>query len=206
VVLSAFLLETVSISLSGVMAPGPLSATVVGKGSASPYAGVLIAFGHGIVEFPLMVALFFGAGPAFSIPVVRMVVALLGGGFLLFMGIGMLRNLRSGEPAARRDGRSPLLIGIMLSAGNPLFLIWWATVGVALILRAVEFGVLGFVAFAVAHWLCDLIWYIFLAAVSFKGGQVFGHNFRRAVFAVTGLFLLFMSGKFIVDGVRMFVA
>jgi len=203
--LSAFLLEAVSISLSGVIAPGPVSATAVGKGSTSPHAGAYMALGHGIVEFPLMIALFFGAGYIFDIPSVRMVVALLGGAFLLFMGVSMLRSImRTAD--ARADDRSPLLAGIMLSILNPYFFIWWATVGVALILRAVQFGVLGFVAFAGLHWLCDFIWDYFLSAVSFKGGQVFGGKFQKAIFAATGIFLLFMSGKFIVDGVGMVLA
>ncbi len=37
--LLAFLLEAVLVSLSGVMAPGPLSATIVARGSESPHAG-----------------------------------------------------------------------------------------------------------------------------------------------------------------------
>jgi len=53
-----FLFTAVVISLSGVMAPGPITAVTIGKGSKSPYAGALIAIGHGIVEFPLMVAIF----------------------------------------------------------------------------------------------------------------------------------------------------
>jgi hypothetical protein len=43
----AFVSEVVVISLSGVMAPGPISAAAVGKGSGTPHAGALIAIGHG---------------------------------------------------------------------------------------------------------------------------------------------------------------
>ena len=60
--LVAFLLEAVLISLSGVMAPGPMTAAAVGAGSESPRAGALLAVGHGIVEFPLMVAILYGFG------------------------------------------------------------------------------------------------------------------------------------------------
>lgn len=37
----AFLLEAVLISLSGVLAPGPVTTLVVGKGNESPHAGAL---------------------------------------------------------------------------------------------------------------------------------------------------------------------
>jgi len=64
--LFAFLFEAVLISLSGVMAPGPLATIAVGKGNESPHAGAFVAVGHGIVEFPLMFALLYGAGPVLS--------------------------------------------------------------------------------------------------------------------------------------------
>ena len=44
----AFLIEAVLISLSGVIAPGPVTAVCVGHGSKSPHAGVAIAVGHGL--------------------------------------------------------------------------------------------------------------------------------------------------------------
>ncbi len=47
-----FLISVVSISLSGVMAPGPVFAVAIAKGSEDKTAGFLISLGHGIVEFP----------------------------------------------------------------------------------------------------------------------------------------------------------
>jgi len=40
--LSAFLLEAVLISLSGVIAPGPVTVVAVSKGTKSPHAGAII--------------------------------------------------------------------------------------------------------------------------------------------------------------------
>jgi threonine/homoserine/homoserine lactone efflux protein len=99
-----------------------------------------------------------------------------------------------------------VVAGILLSLGNPYFLIWWATVGAALILRSVRFGILGFVTFALAHWLCDFLWSYFLSALSFKGGRFFGQKFQKIVFATSGIFLLFFSGKFILGAVKAFLA
>jgi hypothetical protein len=50
-----FLAGAMVISLTGVMAPGPLAAVTVGKGSKAPHAGALVAVGHAVVEFPLMI-------------------------------------------------------------------------------------------------------------------------------------------------------
>jgi threonine/homoserine/homoserine lactone efflux protein len=201
-----FLSEAVLISLSGVLAPGPISAIVVGKGSESPHAGAWVAIGHGIVEIPLMVAVFFGVGSLMDSLLIRMIVAILGGGFIIWMGISMLRSFRQPDLEGQAETRSPIMAGILFSLGNPYFLIWWVTVGAALILRSVEFGILGFVAFAMGHWLCDLLWDWILSAVSFKGGQFFGNRFQQAIFLFSGVLLLFFGGRLIVDGLmEMFV-
>ena len=204
--LLTFLFEAVLISLSGVMAPGPITAVTVGKGNESPHAGALVAIGHGIVEFPLMISIHYGFGYLLNLFYVEAVVALVGGLFLLVMGVGMLRGIKRFEVSSSEYTYSPLVAGIVLSLGNPYFLIWWATVGAALILRSVSFGMLGFLIFALLHWLCDFLWSYFLSALSFKGGRFLGKRFQKVVFAMSGVFLLFFSGKFIVGAVKMFIA
>jgi threonine/homoserine/homoserine lactone efflux protein len=201
----AFLLQAVAISLSGVMAPGPVTSVVVGKGSESPHAGVLVAIGHGIVELPLMVAVFYGVGRLLELTHTSAAIALVGGLFLLWMGFDMLRSLRRGPIQQTSSAHSPLVAGILLSAANPYFLVWWATVGAALIARSVRFGVWGFLAFALAHWACDLVWDYALSALSFKGGQVFGARFQRSVFLVCGACLMVFGGRFVVDGALTFL-
>jgi threonine/homoserine/homoserine lactone efflux protein len=194
-------LETVLISLSGVMSPGPVTAVTVGKGNESPHAGALVAIGHGIVEFPLIAAIFLGFGYLVDLPYVRTTIALIGGGLLLFMGIGMLRSIKRAHVQTERYDRFPMLAGVLLSVGNPFFLIWWVTVGAALIVRAVQFGLWGLGAFALSHWLCDFLWLYFLSALSFKGRRFLGKEFQEIVFAVCGVFLLFFGGKYVFDAV-----
>ena len=89
-----FILQTVGISLSGVMAPGPITAVTIGKGNRSPHAGAKIAIGHGIVEFPLMIALYFGFGKLIEFWPVKTAIGIIGGAFLLWMGIGMLKSIK----------------------------------------------------------------------------------------------------------------
>lgn len=197
-----FLSEAVFISLSGVLAPGPITAVIVGKGNQSPNAGALVAIGHGIVEIPLMVAVFFGVGSLLDSAITRMVIGVAGGFFIIWMGVGMLRNIRQEAIEKREDTRSPIMAGVLFSIGNPYFLIWWVTVGAALIFRSLEFGILGFVALAVGHWLCDLLWDWFLSIISFKGGQFFGNKFQQAIFLISGVMLLFFGARLMVDAIR----
>jgi len=200
--LPAFLIEAVLISLSGVMAPGPITAVTVSKGTKSPHAGAIIALGHGIVEIPLMILILYGFGEILKIPYIKAIIGLLGGLFLLKMGINLLQGIKQAKIDSSNDPHSPLMAGIILSLANPYFLIWWATIGSILIFRSITFGLLGFVIFMILHWSCDFFWCYFLSALSFKGGQFFGKRLQQVLFAICGVFLLFFSSKFIYDAAK----
>jgi threonine/homoserine/homoserine lactone efflux protein len=197
----AFLAETVAISLSGVMAPGPITAVTVVRGGESPHAGAWVAVGHGIVEFPLIFAIFYGFGRWFEYPAVQTAIASAGGLFLLYMGLAMLRSVRrkQEEVAAedQRKGQRPVTVGAVLSLSSPYFLIWWATIGAALTLRAAEYGLAGLLAFASVHWACDLGWLYLLSSLSYRGGRVFGQRFQHVVLLVCGLFLVLIGGRYL---------
>jgi len=201
--LIAFLAQAVVISFSGVMAPGPVTAVTLGMGARNRHAGALVAVGHGIVEFPLMILIIVGLGQVFQIAWVRIGIGLAGGVMLALMGVAMLREARkSADVAAVGAKRGPVLTGIVLSAGNPYFLLWWATVGLALASRAAELGVLAFALFAVLHWLCDFVWLEALSWTSFKGSRLLGGRTQRVVLAVCGAALLAFGGLFLYRGGR----
>ena len=73
------------------------------------------------------------------------------------------------------------MIGIILTGANPYFLVWWATVGLALTTQAVELGLLAFALFSVVHWLCDLVWLEALSLASHKGTELLGGRVQRIV-------------------------
>jgi threonine/homoserine/homoserine lactone efflux protein len=193
-----FLIEVVVISLSGVMAPGPVTAAAIGMGTRSRYAGALIAIGHGVVEFPLMILIVLGAGRILKLPTAQIVIGLAGGAFLLIMAIQMLKSLRSAEKQQAQVTKSaPVLAGIILSAGNPYFLLWWATVGLALATAATGIGIWAFVLFAIVHWLCDLVWLSALSWASFKGSVLLGPRGMRIVLMICSA-ALFVFGLFFI--------
>jgi len=179
-----------------------MSAMAVGRGNDSPRAGALLAVGHGIVEFPLMVAILYGFGVLLNRDGVKVGIALVGGLFLLVMAIGMFRGINRADARAVTTLRSPIVAGIALSVGNPYFLVWWATVGATLVNRSLGLGLSGFVLFAVVHWACDFVWLHILSTLSFRGGRFLGRGFQRGVFAVCGVLLVFFGGKFIFDGIH----
>ena len=200
--LSAFLLEAVLISLSGVIAPGPVTAVTISKGTKSPHVGAMIALGHGIVEIPLMILVLYGFGDILKMTYIKAIIGLLGGLFLLKMGLDLLKGIKRIKIDSVNGPSSPLMAGIILTLANPYFLVWMATIGSILIFRSFAFGLLGFTLFMIAHWSSDYLWLYFLSALSFKGGQFFGKRLQQVLFVICGIFLLFFSTKFIYNAAK----
>ena len=63
-----FLSNVLVISLYGALAPGPVTAAAIGMGSGNRLAGMYMALGHGLVEFPLMLLLLLGVGGLLTWP------------------------------------------------------------------------------------------------------------------------------------------
>ncbi len=198
--LLTFLVSAVAISLSGVMAPGPITAATMASGIRNRHGGAMVAIGHGIIEFPLMAAIMFGAGAIFQASAARIAIGLIGGAFLLWMGATMLIAMRKPITTHRTtEGRHPITTGIILTVANPYFLLWWATIGLALATQAIELGVFAFIAFAIVHWLCDLVWMELLSLLSHGGSKLLGKHTDRIITLICGTALLLFGAQFIGD-------
>ena len=102
--------------------------------------------------------------------------------------------------SAAQVQRHPLWIGVVLSGANPYFLLWWATVGLTLTGRAMEFGVMVLILFALVHWLCDLGWLEVLSFAGFKG-SAFGRRSQTVISVICAAMLLGFGVKFVFDAV-----
>lgn len=176
-----FLASVLLISLSGVLMPGPLFAVTLKKAAKSKSAGALIAVGHGIVEFPLMFLIFFVLSQ-FEIPtIVQIVVGLVGGLLMIFMGVQAFRNRHKQDEATVSLKRDSVLAGAWTTAANAGFILWWLTIGTTLILNAKLFGLVGFSVFAGVHWLTDFVWYTMVALLIFKSQRFWTDRARMGV-------------------------
>ncbi len=197
-----FVFQVVLISCSGVLAPGPMTAAAVAAGTRARYAGAFMAIGHAVVEFPLMLVIVFGAGRIFESNKAQMVIGMAGGVLLLAMAAQMLRSLKTANNSQSRQAKAtPFLTGVVLSAGNPYFLLWWATVGLALATTASRLGIWAFVLFVIVHWLCDLIWLTVLSWASFKGSALFGPRSGKIVLLICSAVLLAFGLLFIYNAI-----
>jgi threonine/homoserine/homoserine lactone efflux protein len=194
-----FLLSVIFISLSGVMMPGPLFAVTVAKGSKHKIAGILISLGHGVIEFPLMFLIYFGFAQFLASNAIQRIIGLIGGLLMVYLGFRMIKiEKKTGE---EHEGFSydSLTAGILTTGANPYFLLWWATVGAALIINSAIFGFVGFLVFAITHWFCDLLWNTFVTITVFKSKRFWTKKVRDIIFGFCFLVMVGFGLWFIIS-------
>jgi threonine/homoserine/homoserine lactone efflux protein len=203
--ISAFL-----IGFSGAMMPGPLlGVTIEGSLKRGYIAGPLVVLGHGILEFTLVFAMAFGLREFFSNPIIAGLIGILGGGFLAWMGYDMIKSSlkKTVSLEDQENGgmghRNLILAGIVVSATNPYFILWWASTGMESIRQAYTMGVLGILAFYFGHILSDFTWYVAISTAFSKGKKLMNDTVYRWVILCLGAFILIFSVRFIIGGWQM---
>jgi threonine/homoserine/homoserine lactone efflux protein len=193
-----FLAMVFGVSLTGAMSPGAVTAAAISMGARDRFAGTRMALGHAIIEIPLMVLLLFGATVFLQRTPVKIAIGLAGGAFLIFMAVGMIKDLRrSGDIDMSFIKGGPLAAGIVLTGANPYFFLWWATIGLKLIDGAAVLGTIAFALMAIMHWSCDLAWLTILSWASFKGTSVLKPGTRKVVLLVCAVALFGFGAGFI---------
>ncbi len=195
-----FAVLVIVISASGVMAPGPLFAATVSYGlRGGTRAGVKMAIGHTIVELPLVILLGIGVFSLESFPEFRTVISILGAITLFVFAAIQIRTIfRKKEFAVSNPKQGPLITGIVLSALNPFFIIWWLAIGFKLISDAMLIwsfaGIL--IVFALHIWM-DYAW---LGAVSFlasKSAKILSNKNYKIVMIGLSLMLIYFGITFL---------
>jgi len=189
-----FAIAVITISVSGVMSPGPLFAANVAYGlKGGARAGLKMAYGHTIVELPLVILLGVGALSLETIPQFRETIALVGA-ISLFVFAGMQIKSVLKKPSSIFEGKyGPFIAGIVLSALNPFFLIWWFTIGFKLIsdsLVLASFAGIG-IMFAFHIWM-DYAWLCTVGFLSSKGKKILSSkNYNIFMIAISGVLVYF---------------
>ncbi len=163
------------VALSGALMPGPLLTVTVAHSPRFGWTfGPLAILGHAILELGLISLVFLGAGPLLQSAGVQSAVGLVGGLILLWMSWGMVALSRSGSVDVEAAGDIPggnraVLLGVLTSISNPYWTLWWATVGLAFLTKASQYGVPGIIIFFLGHISGDLAWYTLVSVGASRG-------------------------------------
>ena len=199
------LLSVVVISLSGVMMPGPMFAMTLAKSYRSPWAGAQVALGHAVIEVPLILLIYFGFAQFFQNSIVQLTLSILGGGMIVWLGIGMFHARARVVQQGKDLPHSAFTAGILTSGLNPYFLLWWATIGSLLVMKFLGFGTIGLIIFIMVHWLCDLVWLSLVSTIVYRTHSLWGRKFQEGLFITCSLLLIGFGAWFLISGLQMVV-
>lgn len=215
------------VALTGAMAPGPLLTYTIVKSARSRQRGYLMGLwiiaGHALVEAAVILLLLAGFSIVLQKDIAVKAIGVTGGVVLVWFGLTIIRDLYrekipdefnedapSHEPSAnqtlaKRMVSNPVAGGALVSMSNPYWWIWWATIGFAFMMKFnVSLDNLsGFFAFFIGHEAGDLVWYVFISALSFWGVRRLN---KKVYYGTLACCAVFMVGFGIYLGVSPFMA
>ena len=198
----AVIFSVIVLSLSGVMMPGPMFAVTVAKSYRSPWAGTKVSIGHAIIEVPIILLIYFGLGQFFQHQVVQIILSLIGVAVIIWLGINMFRARKDVVESGKDLKFGAITTGIVMSAINPLFLLWWATVGSMLVMKFVAYGTVGLPVLIITHWTCDLVWLSLVSVMIYRTKALWGMKLQQWIFAVCSLLLIGFGVWYLFSGIQ----
>jgi len=195
------------IGFSGALMPGPLLAVGLAETPRNGWqTGPIISIGHAIAEVAVVVALAFGAAAISRNPWITHAIGVIGGLALVLMGGSMVWEIlrkkvnydltgRKPDPGHKLAGK-----GITATLSNPYWFLWWATIGLALLVKSQEFGWVGPVVFYFGHILSDFVWYTAVSIVLWRGSKLLLGRGLQVLILGCAAFLLYLGVTFIFDG------
>jgi len=199
------ILSVVVISLSGVMAPGPMFAVTLAKSYRSPWAGTLISLGHATIEVPLILLIYFGLAQFFQNSMVQFGLSIAGGGMIFWLGIAMFRARTEVIRQGKDLPYNAFVAGIFTSGFNPFFLVWWATIGSMLVMKFLDFGTAGLIIFIIVHWFCDFAWLSLVSIFIYRTHSMWNRKFQEWLFIACSLLLVGFGGWFVFSGIQIVI-
>lgn len=222
-----FAAQVILLSASGVLSPGPLFLANLIYGSKDGFhSGIKIALGHTIVELPLIILLALGIFGFSSFTLTKeslRIIGVIGGIAIILFSAAQISSMigKRGftvdmdnnrgnkdittysllKKISRRIEGRPLMVGIIFSALNPFFIIWWLTVGLKLISDSVYlFGIVeGIIILFLFHIWMDFAWLVVTAYLISKGRSILKERFYN-IFLLSISSLLASYGFYLIVG------
>ena len=179
------------IGLTGALAPGPtLVATINASINGDWMTGLKVSLGHAIVELFIVILILFGLS-AIALPYTS-VIAGVGGIALIVFGALTIMGSRKATLSAspNQPVSNPYVAGLITSAANPYFWIWWLSVGSAMVIAGLEGGLVLAGAFMIGHWTADTVWYTLVSSGVSQGRTFLSDNAYRNIMIFCGIFLI----------------
>jgi threonine/homoserine/homoserine lactone efflux protein len=192
--IAALALQVMVVSASGALSPGPLTVATMALGTRSGWrAGVLASIGHMLFELPYLIilVLMFSTLTSF-LSVSAEILAVAGSLIILYFAYLLIRDAYRGvdiDASSVKISTNPLVVGFLFTALNPYFLLWWLSIGMALIAQMQSMGLASLLIIYPAHVWLDFAWLTLVAALSGRGSKALSSRGQRTLLAALGAIL-----------------
>lgn len=200
--ITEFAIIVIVISASGVMSPGPLFAANISYGlREGAKSGIKMAFGHTIVELPLVILLGIGVFSLETFPEFRTTLSVVGAITLFIFALVQIKTaLQNNKDFTSAPKHGALHAGIVLSALNPFFVIWWLTIGFKLISDAMlMWAFSGIVIVFFLHIWMDFAWLGGISFLASKSSKILSSRNYKIIMVGLSLSLVYFGITFLVD-------
>ena len=194
------------IGLTGALAPGPvLVATIDASLTHGWTAGPRIGFGHILIESLIFLLILGGIGAGAAS--YAGIIGAAGGVALIAFGTMTVRGaVRDDVKVVSGAMHDPVLVGIITSAANPYFWIWWGSIGSAFLIAGITGGLAMAALFMAGHWTADVGWLMVVSVGVHRGRTILSDRWYRYVLLACGVFLVAFGGYFLIDAAGFFKA
>jgi threonine/homoserine/homoserine lactone efflux protein len=186
------------IGLTGALAPGPtLVATINASIAGNWTTGLKVTLGHVIVELFLVILILMGLMTFAS--AYTTAISGIGGLALVVFGVITIMGSRKASLSnpAFQTVANPYLAGLVTSAANPYFWIWWLSIGSAMVIAGLEGGLFLVAALMLGHWSADTLWLTLVASGISTGRRIFSDTTYRKIITLCGIFLILFGAYYL---------
>jgi threonine/homoserine/homoserine lactone efflux protein len=196
-----FSVLVIVISASGVMAPGPLFAANIAHGlRGGARSGIKMTIGHTIVELPLVIILGIGVFSLELFPEFRTIISIFGAITLFVFAAMQIKTIFRNKESTTNLKQGPLVSGILLSALNPFFIIWWLTIGFKLISDAMLIWAFsGILILFILHIWMDFAWLGVISYLASKSSKILSNKNYKIIMIGLSVMLVYFGITFLED-------
>ncbi|GIU71659.1 MAG: lysine transporter LysE [Candidatus Nitrosocaldaceae archaeon] len=196
-----FAVTVMLVSSSGVLSPGPLLLSNIIHAKSFGYkSGLMISYGHTIVELPLVLLLAVSSLTLELFNEYNTVISVIGGIALLFFAISNMLSKIDKKPMIHK----PIISGIVFSAFNPFFIAWWLTIGMKLINDSLLLtsSILGVFLMFIMHIWMDYAWLSLTAYITNKGISMLNNKYYKYILLGLNFIMIYFGINFLLNALQ----
>jgi threonine/homoserine/homoserine lactone efflux protein len=186
------------IGLTGALAPGPTLVATINASIAGDWTtGLKVSLGHVIVELFLVILILLGLATV-ALPY-TLAIAGIGGIALVAFGVLTIAGSRKAtmRTSSPQTFANPYMAGLITSAANPYFWIWWPSIGSAMVIAGLQGGLVLVGALMVGHWSADIVWLTLVSTGVSKGGTIISDTTYQKIIVLCGIFLILFGAYYL---------